>query len=224
MTAHSPVRSFRTTSLCCGTLLLGLGAASAGTVLLAAAPAEAIVYQFDNVTTSFRSEEGLFLFFIPFRYEGTATIVGSFDYLGGTGPGSLGSIGVNFNVSSTTLGATVSSSFSSGYYNAAAQRLVFGLTSGQCPSGSSTCLGIELASGLSNTPFQAVGFVSGQDNMGDYFNSANAGAWGAGDNRNLTATGGVLRAVPAPFLAALLLPFCAVVGYRRRMRRSSNLK
>ena len=135
--------------------------------MLPAAPAEAIVYQFDNVTADFRSDGS----FLGFRWDGTAAITGSFDYLGGTGPGSLGAINVAFT---SGAGNTASFAFTSGYYNAAAQRLVFGLTSGSCPSGTTTCLGLALASGLTNTPFQAVGFNAGQDSMGDYFNSSNS--------------------------------------------------
>ncbi len=201
--------------------MMGWGVAAAGSVLLSAKSAEAIVYRFDNVTANFRSEVGVFIIF-PFRYSGTADLVGSFDYLGGTGPGSLGSIDVVFDVTSTTNGITVSSSFTTGYYDSAAQRLVFGLSSGQCPSGSSTCLDLELVSGLTNTPFQTVGFAPGIDNMGDYLNSANAGGFGAGDNRNLQSTGGFLRAVPSPFTAALLLPMGALIRYRRRLRHRAN--
>jgi hypothetical protein len=219
LTASPPERSRH--SIRRGLLFLGLGVAAGVTVLGTAGPAEAIVYQFDNVTADFRSDIGFFIIF-PFRFSGTATITGSFDYLGGTGPGSLGSVNLNFNVTSTVNGVTVSNAFSSGYYDAAAERLVFGLSSGQCPSGSTTCLDLELATGLTNIPFRTVGFDPGIENMGDYFNSANADGGGAGANRNLTSTGGFLRAVPAPITAALLLPMSALIGYRRRLKQRTT--
>ncbi len=110
-----------------------------------------------------------------------------------------------------------------GYYDATAQRLVFGMATGQCPSGTTTCLDLELDTGLMNSPFQNVDFISGQDAMGDYCNSGNQNL-GLFDrrNRSLASTGGFLRAVPTPFTATQLLPLSVLNGYRRRLRRLST--
>lgn len=201
---------------------LGLGLLTAGAVLGGQGAAQALQYVF---TASDGSPGPLQL---NFRFNGTlfngftgsGRVTGSFNYVGGN---SINNVGVTFTSDTSN---TQSASFSTGYYNPATSTLYFGITSGDCPSGTTTCLELNLqGAGISNNPGELVGFESGADNLGDYFNPNNSQfIFGITRLRDLSLVDGALRQIPAPLSALALLPLAGMKRYRRRLQRLSQTR
>ena len=180
--------------------LIGLATA----VLASAAPAEALVYVFDNAQVSYTSTSGVFSGCPPFFFvfgspcTGTATISGQFDISSGT----ITSSSVVFDA---TGGNTADFTFTNvGTYTPATNLLSFNV--------SGISLNLTLAGAITETPFQTISLST----PGSYTNPANTGL--SPDLRTFTAVSGSIRSVPAPFSALLLLPLAPLALLRRRLR------
>ncbi|MCT0202162.1 hypothetical protein [Synechococcus sp. CS-603] len=197
---------------------LGYVMATSMAVLACQGAAHALQYVFegavnppDGLELDFRSPPFFF-----FRFTGSGTVTGSFNYVGGN---VIDSINLTFT-SNTANTQTFQFTGNNGYYNSSTDTLYFGVTSGGCPAGSTTCLSLNLAgTGLNNTPSEIVNFVGGTDALGDYFNAGNSNFLTATERRDLTLRSGFLRQIPAPLSVLTLLPLAGLKRYRRRLAR-----